>query len=517
MILSLLLGGGLSDVDLWGKTIRGGWLVMAGLFGGGAPSGVSPETWRQALSSKGSLIVTVHGTGDGAPTDHGSLWWQVGSEFQANLAKARAGDKDPVWLPFHWSGKNSDAERFAAAANLASLCGALSRRGKDYSILGHSHAGNVLEYAWSFFAHRAGSPERCSKVVTFGAPFFHSKRKFMNAIAYIGNIVAFPLLLSVLIIILLNSVQTIEPYLSEPLMEPYSGKAIDSYLMEPSRLLSLTPAFESQKKLLQYIRVPSFIVYVFLIISSYASWKFGFRYFLSNTIFRPKWSSRTSEVWLGINSSRDEVIGLLPKLSKRRSAYVTPEAVSSALQSGSILLGLLLAFSTFLLSITTSFFGQYRVYIEDANFEELLWRVTWAVSLAFAVFFLCRFLSFAIGLMPVKGRLSSFISDSVHNILRGSAYGDDFNFSLKTVSAEPQRMRVRPLKLDKVNLGGLTPAIVEKAVDALYDGVIGFESAEELAVDPQGLWSKLNDALYHNAYFEDEDVIRATAGHLGRE
>jgi hypothetical protein len=467
------------------------------------PAGVSAEAWQSALSDKRPLIITIHGTGDTDAADAGPKWWQRGSEFQTKLSASAPADQQPVWLPFRWSGANSDAERFSAAADLARLCGALSRRGRDYSILGHSHAGNVMEYAWSFFGHEAGKPSRCLRVVTYGVPFFRSDRTLLNQAAFLFNSLAF-------VPLLIGSAMVLIRFPFEIL---FAARSIS--------LGGFTIAFLSDHPILEYLAFPYFVLPPAYVAASFAAWTFGFRYLWGGAIAKWRWQGKFSSQWLALIATRDEVLGLLPKLSRIKSNYVTPKAVKSAIQAPGILFGLVVGFGVTALSLGTSLFGTRTIFIPGFGQDVTLWtwlggieRIALGFIFGFATYFAFRLSGHLVSLMPGKRFAARLASDQVHNILKASAYGQDFNFNLRTVEPEPQRMRVRLHRLDKDDLGGLSPEVVETAVAGLYDGVIGFESAEQLAADPEGLWAKLMNALYHNAYFDDDEVIALTANHL---
>ena len=71
---------------------------------------VSQEAWDAALASKGVVLVTVHGTGDGDYWDIGWRWWQTESPFIKSVgAEQPLSGISITVLPFHWSGANSVA------------------------------------------------------------------------------------------------------------------------------------------------------------------------------------------------------------------------------------------------------------------------------------------------------------------------------------------------------------------------------------------------------------------------
>src|SRR5690348_9170014 len=70
----------------------------------------------------GTIVVTVHGTNDGADTDSGDKWWQTDSSFCRKLqAKGGSRGVDLDIRPFHWDGANSDVARRRAGRRLARM------------------------------------------------------------------------------------------------------------------------------------------------------------------------------------------------------------------------------------------------------------------------------------------------------------------------------------------------------------------------------------------------------------
>jgi len=121
------------------------------------------------------VVITVHGTNSQHPDDDGERWWQKGSPFATELAAAfakRSGPEIEI-LPLHWSGLNSDYGRLHGAAQLARTVRSLEKAGTPYSIIAHSHGGNVTLEA---LAQLPPSNLR-GGVVTFGTPFFTRRLK----------------------------------------------------------------------------------------------------------------------------------------------------------------------------------------------------------------------------------------------------------------------------------------------------------------------------------------------------
>ncbi len=86
-------------------------------------------------------IITIHGTNAGDESDSGEQWWQLGSAFQTRL---QALIKQKLeFIPFHWSGANSENERRKASRALLKMTRKLEKADETYGIIGHSHGGSV--------------------------------------------------------------------------------------------------------------------------------------------------------------------------------------------------------------------------------------------------------------------------------------------------------------------------------------------------------------------------------------
>ncbi|MGE0594951.1 MAG: hypothetical protein AB7P07_01185 [Hyphomonadaceae bacterium] len=130
-----------------------------------------------------SIVVTVHGTNDGAAEDDGGQWWQRNSAFcQRVQADAAAAGATLEWRPFHWDGANSDVSRRAAGKQLAETLKPLLHRrdGGAVSVIGHSHGGNVIVHAlddpFLWRAHRCGA----LRIISVGTPFLLSRPRVIS-------------------------------------------------------------------------------------------------------------------------------------------------------------------------------------------------------------------------------------------------------------------------------------------------------------------------------------------------
>ena len=110
---------------------------------------ISTEQSGGNQSTKEELVIFVHGTfaGDRSGRDEGERWWQRGSKtwswFQEHLPTGIVLPDESMHL-FHWSGNNSQTERFAASTKLLAQLIHLEREGRRYHLVGHSHGGSII-------------------------------------------------------------------------------------------------------------------------------------------------------------------------------------------------------------------------------------------------------------------------------------------------------------------------------------------------------------------------------------
>lgn len=131
-----------------------------------------------------ATIVTVHGTyahivgPPDAPAPAELQWWQAGSACEQELRQlVGAQDGELTFVPFRWSGENSERERRKAGAELFALLRDLESRNETYCIVGHSHGGSVIAAALLESVARKVPLNGLKRWITVGTPFVALKKE----------------------------------------------------------------------------------------------------------------------------------------------------------------------------------------------------------------------------------------------------------------------------------------------------------------------------------------------------
>ncbi|MGD9806030.1 MAG: hypothetical protein AB7U78_21840, partial [Hyphomicrobiaceae bacterium] len=69
-------------------------------------------------------------------------------------------------------------------------------------------------------------------------------------------------------------------------------------------------------------------------------------------------------------------------------------------------------------------------------------------------------------------------------------------------------------RLEAINLGGIDDQAIFVAAHKLYNSIVATNPPDGGLADPDAMWKHLSDALYHNAYMRDANVIAAVTEHL---
>lgn len=421
---------------------------------------------------KGPVIITVHGTNDADVTAEGARWWQIGSAFNVRLAweLASRGIHDAVTRPVRWSGANSDFDRLQGAAAVARAIKQAEDEQRPYAVIGHSHGGNVL------MEGLAGVSEapRLGAVVTFGTPFFTRSLKLVPA--------------------LIGLFQVVLGILTVPTM---------------IWALALSLGSDTNKK------IEAVIVFGGLAAAGVWAARAGFQRLAHRQRARRNVGRLVSpDRWLVVHSPRDEAMRLLETAQVISPKYVTTASATRALTAFGSLAGVV---------ATVGLFAWNWRYFMEPVADKLMRGEYGLATLADLTFVL---------LMPVVyGAVAAtvfvvsraggawvwakFLSRTIHGGVIGAAYGGDGQYKLTGVSRLPPYLPgVVEDRIEAIHLGGIDDAAVFNAARQLYDGVVANDAPDGGIGDPDVMWKRLSDALYHNAYMRDEQVVARVADHI---
>ncbi len=423
--------------------------------------------------SRAPIVITVHGTFAADPDDDGEQWWQRGSAFMTALTERLAGKGIPQIdvQPFHWSGLNSDQARLRAATALAGKLAAAKRQQRPVAVLAHSHGGNVLMEA--LVQRRTRRP--LAAVLTLGTPFFKRRLKPLPTL-----IALFKIVLGIAV---------------APAMLMYAWMALPTAL-DGSRI--------------ELIMLP-------LLVLALVAWAF---YSGARAIVRQRRAKKRALMaidparWLVIQSPRDEAMRLLESAVAVKPVFVSRESAHGQwVRFGTVagvfgtLAFLLVTGSYFLAPIMEKFgkrdFGPGII----ADFTFLL-----VIPVVFALIYAAiRLFSWIIG----ARLLASLLNVSIHGGIVGAAYGGDDVYALTGVERTPPYLPgVREQRVSAATLGGIDDNAIIEAAREFYSEIVAEEVAEMTFADPDLLMKRMTDALYHNAYMRDGDIVEAVAEHL---
>lgn len=433
--------------------------------------GVGPHAASQAAGAA-PVIITVHGTNDSDPADEGHRWWQCNSQFSQTLLSqlSEIGMAHARIQPFHWSGANSDHDRLQAASGLTRLLRQLAKSGTPHAVVAHSHGGNVAQEA---LARAPASPVR-GGIVTFGTPFFKRKLKTV------------PLLIA-LFQVLMGAMIT-------PIMIWYLITALSS----------------GTDKIIEAIVLFGGLAAIALWTLQSGVRKLAHR----QTAVHRLASTLSPSQWLVLYSPRDEAMRLLESAALLSPHYVKTAAAVRSLKAFASLAGVLVTVGLF------TWFGRY--------FLEPIWTKVSAGQFGLGT---AADLTFVLLIPIVYGAVylliagiarfgggwlyARMLSSAIHGGLLGAAFGGDARYRLTGVSRLPTYLaEVTEQRIDAVSFGGVDDAAVFIAAQKLYDSIVAAEGPEGGIADPDSMWKRLSDALYHNAYMRDADVIATVANHL---
>lgn len=418
------------------------------------------------------VIVTVHGTNDAHVSPSGERWWQRGSGFTSRLldSLAKRGLPRAEILPVHWSGKNSDYERLKGSQSLARILRELDRAGRPHAVIAHSHGGNV---AVEGLTRVRPSPQR-GGIISFGTPFFVRRLKTVPKL-----IALFQLVLGLVIPPIMLW------YLIE-ILPSDSNKKIESIVLFGGLLaLGLWSLFAAVRKLA--------------------------RRFLARRLFSR--ALRPSQ-WLVVHSPRDEAMQLLETAAAINPEYVSTESAMRSLTAFASLAGVVATIVFFYLT------GGYFLGPIVEKLREGTYGLALGADLTFLLIVPVVYgaVFFAIWLIARAGgawAYAKFLTNAIHGGVVGAAFGGDAAYKLVGVTRLPPYLTTaREERLEAIDLGGIDDAALFVAAQSLYNSVVANDGPEGGIANPDAMWKRLSDALYHNAYMRDERVIETVADHI---
>lgn len=449
---------------------------MDSVTAGAADGGAATPAGSTTAPDQHPLVITVHGTFASDVSDEGDQWWQRGSAFTARLVERLADKGFPqiALQPFRWSGLNSDQARLRAAAALAGVIATAKRNGRPVAVLAHSHGGNVVMEALA--QRRTRRP--LAAVLTLGTPFFTRRLKPLPML-----IAAFKVLLGLAV---------------APAMLMYAWFALPTAL-DGSRI--------------ELLVLP-------LVVLAGVLWAFLAG---AKSLVRQRRAQARARMnvapdrWLVIQSPRDEAMRVLESAVAIKPVYVTRQSAHGQWVRFGTVAGVVGALV--LLYFTMSYFlapiiekvgrREFGAGIV-ADFTFLL-----VIPLVFAAIYgVIRLFSWICG----ARLLSALLNVSIHGGIVGAAYGGDDVYALTGVTRVPPYLpAVREQRVAAANLGGIDDNAIIDAARDFYSGIVAEDAAEVAFADPDLLWKRMCDALYHNAYMRDADIVEVVADHLAEQ
>jgi hypothetical protein len=131
-----------------------------------------------------ATVVTVHGTfahivgPPDAPAPAELQWWQPGSPTEEHLRQlVDAIEGQLEFVPFTWSGDNSERARRNAGTRLFDALKQLEARNESYCLVGHSHGGSVIAAALLESVARGVPLDGLKRWITVGTPFVRLRKE----------------------------------------------------------------------------------------------------------------------------------------------------------------------------------------------------------------------------------------------------------------------------------------------------------------------------------------------------
>jgi hypothetical protein len=383
---------------------------------------------------------------------------------------AERGWTDIEIAPHHWSGANSDADRLAAAKALVGRINVAAKQGRPVAVLAHSHGGNIVMEALS----SRSAARNVERIATFGTPFFRRQLKLV------------PWLVATFQIVLGLVVTPIMAGYIYVVLQADSGPRIEAALL--FAMLGAAALWCLQVGLRKVFH------------RQFAHWNAS-RYF-------------NAENWLSIHSPRDEAMRVLEAAAALRPGYVTVEGARRSLDAFAALAGVV--------GTVALFAWSWRYFLDPVIAKVQAGQFTFGTAVDFSFLLLVPIVfGVIVGAIRLLARLGGaclyarILNLLIHGGIVGAAYGGDSAFHLIGVSRSPPVVPgSKQMRVDAIDLGGIDDKSIFDAAHKLYDGIVAIDETEAGIGDPDVMWKRLSDALYHNAYMRDARVAATVAEHL---
>lgn len=441
-----------------------------------------------SVENRGRIaVVTVHGTGDTAPTPDGQKWFQRGAAFTEQLKAGLAAKGIEADIhPHLWSGANSARAREEGADKLADAIKRLTRTyGGQVHVVGHSHGGNVANEAADLLRWgRRKKGDRIASMTTVGTPFFRSSMGALSSasgFAFLALTALIGIPFAIALIVLLYV------YVTEPNVRADLGS--DAWLVWTILGVGLT----------------SLIVMARLAIQG------------ARRILRPRAIETSKRSIHAIWHPNDEAIAFLQKVE---GAPIEPFPRWSVLRNsrvagitwGARFVTLASLISIWLLlpqngghSILGKLIGETDP-AGEANLFALLFTFVLLPGV-FAVMYVVVRLLF--GLIP-EIAFREPANRLVGEIIKGMAFGRDGDERLDAVSTVSHTHQTDSVRLDgpladrlQANAAGAATQLIEKHRWSLFSvGEDATDALSRLATDAM-TW----DSLIHTTYFDHPEIV----------
>jgi hypothetical protein len=239
---------------------------------------------------------------------------------------------------------------------------------------------------------------------------------------------------------------------------------------------------------------------------SAVSW---FSWEVHNRRLHPSWSKLRARakpifcVW----SEWDEAMRGLGAQQLVKIDYVTPKSVSNTIKRSSQLVTLLSTIFLFVYIAASMFSPDDPSSDTYPAFQLLI--ISGSLFAISRVLWLCSLRHRWNGVCWICAKL---LNRWLSRLAIGAAYGDDTGERLVAVAPTPPHGLVwEELRIARQEIGGMSPQKSARALGDTYRTIMGFDRRP---LDPGDLWSHLCRALYHNAYFQDDEVVDALASRM---